>query len=515
MQAHPRALPTLPDLVDILLRHKWKMLLFFAATLALVYIALRLWPRSYGSEAKLFVRLGRESVGLDPTATTGETIGVYDSREHEINSVVGVLQSRVLIEEVVDKLGAEAILSGGPTTATADDDGAGVGARLRELVAALGLTDPVLPRDRAIIELGRSISIDYGRKSSVVAVRVKADTPEFAQTIGKAFLEAFHEQHLNVNHTPGSYEFFDEQWKVVTADLDKALNELSEAKTRDGISSVESQREILQDEAKLIENGIITAQSDLAAAEARVVSLEGELAILPETMTTATTSGFPNDSLHLMRERLYELQIQEQEAAAKFTPDHPNRQALERQVSSAAPLVESEERHLTQITTAVNPIRQEVSSELELERSHIAALHAKVDSLMALRSHLRDQVYALNQHAVEIEVLESRVSLLKDKHLQYGEYREQARVDQELESNRISNVNIFQPPTLESKPTSPKPSIVLGLGLILATCGALGLALLCEHFDLSLKSAEEVEDVVGSPVLITIPRASRFRALVR
>jgi uncharacterized protein involved in exopolysaccharide biosynthesis len=514
MQAAARPLPTLPDLVDILLRHKWKMLAFFATTLALVYVALRLWPRSYESEAKLFVRLGRESVGLDPTATTGKTVDIYDSREHEINSVVGVLQSRVLVEQVVDKLGPEVVLAG-EKPAAADDARASWGASLGAIVASLKLVDPVPARDRAIIKLSRAIDIEYGRKSSVVSVRAEASTPELAQGLVQAFLEAFHEQHLNVNRTHGSYAFFDEQWKVVTSDLDSALQELSEAKTRDGITSVEGQREILQDEAKLIETGIITAQSDLAAAEARVVMLQEELVALPETLTTATTSGFPNDSLHLMRERLYELQIQEQEAAAKLTPDHPNRRALERQVAASAPLVDSEDPHMTQVTTAVNPVRQEVNSELELEKTRVAALHAKVDSLMALRSHLRDQLFALNQQAVEIELLESHASLLKDKHLQYGEYREQARIDQQLETDRISNVNVFQPATLESKPASPRPSIVLGLGLILATCGALGLALLCEHFDMSLKSPDEVEALIASPVLITIPRDSRYRAFVR
>ncbi|MBX9787394.1 MAG: hypothetical protein K2Y37_00635 [Pirellulales bacterium] len=514
MQAAPRPLPALPDLVNVLSRHKGKMLIFFATTLALVYVALRVWPRSYVSEAKLFVRLGRESVGLDPTATTGETVDIFDSREHEINSVVGVLQSRVLVEQVVDQLGPEVILDGG-IAGPADVKRASSTVSLGKLASSLKLTDSVPARDRAIVNLSRAIEIEYGRKSSVVTVRIEAPTPAMAQRLVHAFLAAFHQQHLNVNRTHGSYAFFDEQSKVVTADLDKALQELSQAKTRDGITSVEGQREVLQEEAKLIETGIITAQSDLAGSEARIVALQEELATLPETLTTATTTGFPNDSLHLMRERLYELQIQEQEAAAKLTPDHPNRRALERQVEASAPLVESEDPHLTQVTTAVHPIRQEVNSELELEKTRVAALHAKVDSLMALRSHLRDQLFALNQQAVEIELLESRVSLLKDKHLQYGEYREQARIDQQLETDRISNVNVFQPASLELKPVSPKPSIVLGLGLILATCGALGLALLCEHFDSSLKSADEIEELIASPVLITIPRASQFRAFVR
>ncbi len=50
-------------------RHKGKMLLFFVLVMAGTAVGTYLSPRSYRSQAKLFIRLGRENVTLDPTAT--------------------------------------------------------------------------------------------------------------------------------------------------------------------------------------------------------------------------------------------------------------------------------------------------------------------------------------------------------------------------------------------------------------------------------------------------------------
>ena len=52
----------------------------------------------YESKAKLLVRLGRESVSIDPTATTGEFMNVNQSRESEINSELDCSESSTTLE---------------------------------------------------------------------------------------------------------------------------------------------------------------------------------------------------------------------------------------------------------------------------------------------------------------------------------------------------------------------------------------------------------------------------------
>ena len=84
----------------------------FLAVLAGTALVTILSPRAYRSQAKLFVRLGRENATLDPTATVGQApvVAVQQSRENEINTAVEILKSRVLTEKVVDAVGPAAIL---------------------------------------------------------------------------------------------------------------------------------------------------------------------------------------------------------------------------------------------------------------------------------------------------------------------------------------------------------------------------------------------------------------------
>src|SRR6185436_15203845 len=61
-------------------------------------------PRTYYSEARLFVRFGRENQ-VDPTASGGQMVALYESRESEINSLIEILKSRAILDRVVEELG--------------------------------------------------------------------------------------------------------------------------------------------------------------------------------------------------------------------------------------------------------------------------------------------------------------------------------------------------------------------------------------------------------------------------
>ena len=58
-------------------------------------------------------------------------------------------------------------------------------------------------------------------------------------------------------------------------------------------------------------------------------------------------------------------------------------------------------------------------------------------------------------------------------------------------------------------PVSPKKMLILSLGLVLAFSGSVGIALLCEYLDDSFRTAEEVENALDVPVLVSIPRNTR------
>ena len=102
------------DICRAVLRHKTKAIVYCGLITSAVAVATFLWPKTYRSEGKLLVRLGRENATLDPTATLGQesVVAVPISRDSEINSVVEILQSRSMLEKVVDALGVGRLVEG-------------------------------------------------------------------------------------------------------------------------------------------------------------------------------------------------------------------------------------------------------------------------------------------------------------------------------------------------------------------------------------------------------------------
>ena len=58
----------------------------------------------------------------------------------------------------------------------------------------------------------------------------------------------------------------------------------------------------------------------------------------------------------------------------------------------------------------------------------------------------------------------------------YLENLEQARINQALQNEKISSINVIQPASFVEKPVSPNKLIVIALGLLLALAGPVCLA---------------------------------------
>jgi uncharacterized protein involved in exopolysaccharide biosynthesis len=65
--------------------------------------------------------------------------------------------------------------------------------------------------------------------------------------------------------------------------------------------------------------------------------------------------------------------------------------------------------------------------------------------------------------------------------MQYAEYFEEARIDRELQRERISNVSVVQPATLQEKPVSPSKLLVALATMFLATFGTAAAVLTSER----------------------------------
>ena len=175
----------LRQFAEAMLRHKKKVAATSLLSLALGILALCYFPRKYRSEAKVYLQLGRESVGIDPVATTGQTISLQQSgRDDEVKSAIDVARSRRVIAEVVDRIGADAVLGktgiGAGETNPVSQFLSGI---LGTAVGVVRSLDPVEPDEKAVIQIERNLEIGSERSSTVIVLTYDAKTPELAQTV--------------------------------------------------------------------------------------------------------------------------------------------------------------------------------------------------------------------------------------------------------------------------------------------------------------------------------------------
>jgi uncharacterized protein involved in exopolysaccharide biosynthesis len=472
--------------IALLLRHKKKVVVFPLFALGLGAAVLLFFPRTYHSEARLFLRVGRETVGLDPTATTGQTMGMSPmDRKDEMKSAVDVLTSRGVIAMVVDDLGPEVVLGLNEPAAAPENPWV---AKLREpadkLLAAIESLDPISDRERATILVERQLSVHAERESNVISVWVEAKTPTLAQKICQSLVAAYQQEHMRIYRNEESRPFFAQQHDRLRVQLDDALSAVRAAKNEMGFASVDERRITLEAQFSAIELEKFNTQQQLATAKARVADLEKQLASLPERLV-ASQKSVPNQGADLMRDQLYALEMKAMDLEARYSDEHPLVQAVHLQLEDARKIVSGQSNQRVETTDSVNPLHRELSLDLKREKSLLAGLEARLTEVAEQKSIVLADLRSANEFEVKIDQLQREADLARGKYFQYAQNLEEARIDKELEAENISNVSVLQAPTFAEKPVSPSRLLVIAGTLLLATAGTaslvLGSEMLHEH----------------------------------
>ncbi|HEX5447101.1 MAG TPA: GumC family protein [Pirellulales bacterium] len=477
----------LRDLYRIFLRHQRRMLLFFLAAMGASAGIIVFAPRSYRSEGRLFVRLGRENVAIDPTATLGQpaAVAIPINRESELNSVVALLKSRMLAEKVVDELGPQTILH--PKLSGLFASSSGVSQK--ELPAAkaglalwgdLRLLDSLPDREKAVLALLKSLRIETIKKSDVVQISCESPTPELSQQVVETLIERYLDEHIEANRTPGSRQFFAQQTERLRNELSAKEAELLALKNETGLAAPEEQRKLMVVQIARLEDELLTAEAAAEAARAEVRSVTDKLTAFPETKVTAHTTGYANMASDTMRAKLYELEMKEQELQAKYTDAHPELRRLREQLSQSRAILQREDRSRTQVTTGPSRTNEQAQLALLEREPAMAALAAKAETLRRQLAEARERMAVLNGNDLRVARLSREVALEEANYRKYSETLEQAKIDEALQLERISNIRVVQPASYEMKPVRPRRLLTLALGGVIGLCGAVGLALMAE-----------------------------------
>jgi len=357
------------DALNVLFRHKWKIAIFFLAVFGTVAVLTPTVPNSYTSNAKLLVRIGRESIILDPTATIGPTFEPSGyTRGDEIATEIEILKSQAVARRVIDAVGPEALKI--------------IQDKLRNPI--LSWMDQRWPssqpseknpdtKDASVagLSLMKNLSAEVSTNAAnFIELAYEAPDPKFAQQVLGKTIEAYLVEHVAVHRTPGSYEFFVQQFDLTKKRMDTLVSELEELKKKGDVSSIDDQIPMALARGGRLNEEITRIESTMAASVARITKLKAALEGMQKTMVASTTKG-QNPIVDSLRISLNALKVSIEGTTLNYEENSRQVQSQRRQIEKADELLKQEQPTREQITEALNGTRLEIEQLLQIGRAHV------------------------------------------------------------------------------------------------------------------------------------------------
>ena len=511
------------DYIEPMFAHRRLIVGALLLAMLLGWLAILFWPRKFSSEAKLLLKVGRESVALDPTATTSETLMLQKTQEEEVNSALELLASRQLAERVVEQLGSGPILSGHLPGEGGEESS------LRELISNAknfasdslyqtllyaGIKDEISDRELAVMKLQKSVDIWATKKSTVITIDAKSKSPEMAQAITSAVTEAFLAEHVRSSATEGSGSFFVKQARETEDKLNGLLDRRSALMQEKQIASVDSKRVALTSRLSEIETDMLSTQAALKRVASEIDDLEEKLAATPDEIVAAkleqrdtTWSG--------MRSRLYELELQERSLAANLTPGHPELEQVRKQLSDARSILAEMQSDRVDQNRAPNPAKQRIEQSLQEQETAAVGYEALLDARQAQFAQTHYEISELLDYELELEELERQIAVTENNLSMLRHKEEEARVIEELQSRKITNVSVLQPANFIERPVSPRKKLMAAAFVMMGLCAGVGLIYLRELSTSKIRTAQHVRAGLGQHVVAEIPYGSTLSYVKR
>lgn len=475
---------SLRDILNVIFRHRNKILIFFSLVFLSVLLFTFLTPETFQSDAKLLIRVGRENVAMDPTVT-GPTLSLSQSRENEVNSELSIIRSRVLAERVVDTLGPDLFVKG-----SAEPDA-------EEMKAQ---------RKRAVKYFMGNLQVEVEKKSHIISLHFLAPDVELAQKSLDLLLKYYLEKHIEVNRMQATPQFFRDQAGKLYSELAAKEKELEGFKRAHHITSIESQKDSLTGQIDTLQNSLDRVTADINSSRARVASLTASLGKSSPIIELGRTTGLANNAADALKGRLLELQLEEADLAERFQDDYRPLVDIRNQIRLTETALSREEETRTEVTSGLDTNYQAMQLDLENEKSMLEGLIAQKDALERELAMRRKKAAELVNHEATITKLQREIMVLENGYIEYQNNLQRANISTALDIDNVSNVSIVQPATLPLTPVRPNKKLNLALGLFLGLFGGLGLAFLVDYLDDTLKTNEDVQKRLGLPVLAAVSK---------
>jgi succinoglycan biosynthesis transport protein ExoP len=456
--------PHLYDYLLILRKHQWLILSFMLAVVTIVTIATFRMQPVYIATAR--VELDRENANILPFQGADSYDFMMDT-ENYIETQTKILTSETLALQTIRNSGLatspEFSSPGGPS----------------EAVASGTLANQKLPPELAAF-LG-SLSVKRVPNSRLMDVSFESTDAQLASRIVNAHIATYMEQNIRSKYeaTTQASSWLEDRLSELKVKVQRSEDARIAYERQNQIWTLDDKQNITTQRLADINKELTDAQSERMKKDSLYqFAKSGNLDAVPQVQNNATL-------LELMRKRA-ELSAQYNDSLSQYGPNFPKVQRLQAQLQDLDADLEKEKQKIVAV----------LESDYREARQRETMLTEALDQQKAATNQMSEKLVEYNILKREAEANKSLYDGLMTK-------LKETAISAGL---RSSNIRIVDPAMIPSTPARPAKARNVALAFLVGLVGGIGLALMREYLDNTVKTPDDIETLARLPSLAVVPQ---------
>ena len=470
VQSHPpvwELSPREPHLYDYLLilrKHQWLILSFMLAVVTIVAIATFRMQPVYVATAR--IEMDRENSNILPFQGA-ESYDFMMDLENYIETQSKILTSETLALQTIRNGGLMARLEfsspGGPS----------------EALASGSLKNQKRPPELAGF-LG-SLSVRRVPNTRLMDVSFESTDPQLAARVVNAHIATYMDQNLQSRYdaTTHASTWLADQLGELKIKVQKAEDARIAYERQNQIWTLDDKQNITTQRLGDVNKELTEAQSERMKKESLYqFAKAGNLDAVPQVQS--------NSALVDLLKKRTEVSSQYADALSQYGPNFPKVQRLQAQLKEADDSIEREKKKILDV----------LESDYQEVRQREVLLTQRLDQQKAEANLMAEKLVEYNILKREAEADKSLYDGLMTK-------LKETAISQGL---RSSNIRVVDPAMIPSTPARPAKARNVMLAFLVGLVGGIGLALLREYLDNTVKTPDDIETLARLPSLAVVPQ---------
>lgn len=363
--------------------------------------------------------------------------------------------------------------------------------------------NPAIPKDEEDFE--QDIRARLIEDTGLIELFAEARSPRRAQEAANAaaLVVVWRNEQLRKEEARNTVRFIRNQLEApdgVKAQLAQADEKLASFKQRQIFLDANEQVRALTQQ--MLELSTRRWQGNLRLVDLRTRLAETRRKLGQEPSTVVSPTIYENPTVQEIKKQLVAAEAELLALQAQFTDEHPRVQSAQARVDALRERLQRESLRIESVQRLPNPVYQELYKNVALLSADIVGQEAQMTALENTLNGLRQQMLALPELEKQFTQLLRQRQALEKRYLFLMERLQEAELTQAV---KLGNARVVELAQIPGKRVKPRRILNMLMGTVLGALLAVGFALLLEHLDRRLPSAQHAVEWLNLPLLGTIP----------